>query len=166
MTRTPRSAAQRAWRALAATLDAWRQRSRLREELAALDDRTLRDLGIDRSEWQSVLAESSGDAEATRRRIAPRPRSAEPGRVVLATWVPRPLRMRWTSAAAALLAAVSLGGCSGSPGAALAETVVQRPVPAAAAEAGAAEAGAADAVYLPSQFPPPAGPIEPLPAQF
>jgi uncharacterized protein YjiS (DUF1127 family) len=40
-----------------------------RRELAALDARTLADLGIDRSEIDSVLGEHVGALEATRRRI-------------------------------------------------------------------------------------------------
>ena len=40
-----------------------------RRELAALDARALADLGIDRSEIDSVLGEHAGALEATRRRI-------------------------------------------------------------------------------------------------
>ena len=69
MTRTPRGPAQRAWRALAGTVGIWRQQSRARKELALLDDQALRDLGLCRSEWHSILAESSGKVEATRRRV-------------------------------------------------------------------------------------------------
>lgn len=161
MTRTPHLAAQTARHALAGTVAAWRQRARLRRDLASLDDRTLRDLGFDRSEWQSALAESSGDAEATRRRIAPRLPSTEPGQAVAAPWRPRPLPLFCTSAAAALVAAVSLAGCGGSPGAPLAEAVAHRQTLAAPAKA-----RPADDIYLPSRFPPPDGPIEPLPAQL
>lgn len=39
--------------------------------LRELDDRTLRDLGFDRSELTSIAAEASGRAERTRSRLAP-----------------------------------------------------------------------------------------------
>jgi uncharacterized protein YjiS (DUF1127 family) len=52
---------------------AWIARMRVqaaqRRELAALDARTLADLGIDRSEIDSVWGEHIGAIEATRRRI-------------------------------------------------------------------------------------------------
>lgn len=43
-----------------------RQAARMCAELQAIDSRTLRDLGFDRSEIDSVVAEISGDAERTR----------------------------------------------------------------------------------------------------
>lgn len=43
-----------------------RQAARMRAELRAVDARALRDLGFDRSEIDSVVAEISGDAERTR----------------------------------------------------------------------------------------------------
>jgi len=56
--------------ALRNTAAAWkrsrRRRSRLRE-LESLDERMLRDIGVDRSELQSLVAELTGDAPATRR---------------------------------------------------------------------------------------------------
>lgn len=46
-----------------------RRRARSAGDLAELDARALRDLGLDRGELDSCLAEARGDAEATRRRI-------------------------------------------------------------------------------------------------
>ena len=43
-----------------------RQAARMSAELRRLDARTLRDLGFDRSEIDSVVAEITGDAECTR----------------------------------------------------------------------------------------------------
>ena len=57
--------AQRAWAA-------WRQWRAAREvyaSLSDLDDRTLHDLGIDRSELTSVAREASGQAEYTRAHV-------------------------------------------------------------------------------------------------
>jgi uncharacterized protein YjiS (DUF1127 family) len=45
------------------------QRAAQRRELAALGDRALHDLGIDRTEIDSVLAESEGSAPWTRVRV-------------------------------------------------------------------------------------------------
>lgn len=72
------SAPANPWRTLAAAVAAWRQRARQRAEFASLDDRTLRDLGLDRSEQSSILAESAGVTEATRRRVTARPPVARP----------------------------------------------------------------------------------------
>ena len=47
-----------------------RRRARARAELAALDEHALRDLGLERSELDSYLAESLHHAESTRRRTA------------------------------------------------------------------------------------------------
>ena len=50
----------------------WSRRRLARQTLHALqtlDSRTLRDLGLDRSETVSVVAELSGDAEVTRARL-------------------------------------------------------------------------------------------------
>jgi len=46
-----------------------RRRARGRRELAQLDSHALRDIGLDRGEIDSYLAEAMGDAESTRRRI-------------------------------------------------------------------------------------------------
>ena len=43
-----------------------RARARAREELDTLDEHALRDLGLNRSEFDSVLAEAWHEAEATR----------------------------------------------------------------------------------------------------
>jgi uncharacterized protein YjiS (DUF1127 family) len=51
------------WRAAA-------QRTRHQRAVGLLDDATLRDLGLRRSEIGSVLAEAAGEAELTRQRIA------------------------------------------------------------------------------------------------
>jgi len=47
----------------------YRQQSALYETLSQLDDRTLHDLGFDRSEIRSVAAEWAGEAERTRVRV-------------------------------------------------------------------------------------------------
>ena len=46
-----------------------RQASAVSDALGQLDDRTLRDLGFDRSEMRSVAAEFAGEAETTRLRV-------------------------------------------------------------------------------------------------
>ena len=152
-----RSAPRKPWRTLARTFGEWRRRARQRAELTSLDDRTLRDLGLDRSELSSILAEGCGASEVTRRRIVPL-RAAAPlaGPV---PWKTPPAGDRWASAEAALLAALVVGGCGGRPSTA--------PVTPAAQQPTAAPAGrSADDVYLPGRFPPPSGPVEPLPPQF
>ena len=59
---------------LLAAYAAMRRRARAREELDALDGHALRDLGVQRSEFDSYLAESLLHVEATRVRSgAPRP---------------------------------------------------------------------------------------------
>lgn len=151
------SASMNPERRLASAVADWRRRARQRAELASLDDRTLRDLGLDRSELSSILAEGCGASEATRRRIVPlKPVVPLAGPVRLQT---RPAGVRWASAAAALLAGLGLGGCGGRPSTA--------PVAAAARQPTTLQADrSADAIYLPGRFPPPSGPVEPLPPQF
>jgi uncharacterized protein YjiS (DUF1127 family) len=61
--------ARRAARRMADWVEARRRASRSIRQLRELDSRTLRDLGLSRSELWSVVAEAEGDAEATRRRI-------------------------------------------------------------------------------------------------
>jgi uncharacterized protein YjiS (DUF1127 family) len=46
------------------------RRSREQRALSLLDDATLRDIGMRRSEIGSILAEAAGDAEMTRLRVA------------------------------------------------------------------------------------------------
>jgi uncharacterized protein YjiS (DUF1127 family) len=57
------AAAVQAWRA-------WRKLQRERREFERLDERTLRDLGVSRSEFESCRDESRGRVELTRTRIA------------------------------------------------------------------------------------------------
>ena len=52
-----------------------RRASAAREALRQLDDRTLHDLGIDRSEIASIAAESAGAAEQSRTQVVRGPRS-------------------------------------------------------------------------------------------
>ena len=59
-----------AWQHLAEAVARWRLEPRQRGELELLDASALRDLGLHRSEYRSYLAESSGTAESTRRRLA------------------------------------------------------------------------------------------------
>jgi len=51
--------------------DAWRHAA-ARREFEALDDATLRDLGMRRSEYDSYWAETHGLAEHTRKRVSGR----------------------------------------------------------------------------------------------
>ena len=55
-------------RELAAAWHRWRRRRAALQELQALDDRMLRDIGIWRAEIDSVAAELAGDAPPTRLR--------------------------------------------------------------------------------------------------
>jgi hypothetical protein len=48
---------------------AWRH-GLARRQMIDIDDRTLRDLGVHRSEIASYFAEASGDSAPTRRRVA------------------------------------------------------------------------------------------------
>lgn len=50
----------------ARALAAWWRAAREREQFAALDARTLRDIGMSRSEYDSYMAEAQGRAELTR----------------------------------------------------------------------------------------------------
>ena len=56
-------------RAVDAVAGAWHRR-RLLRELEAIDDRTLRDIGVQRAELGSLVAELTGAAPLTRRRVA------------------------------------------------------------------------------------------------
>ena len=64
------TALRAAWRAITGAFAPWRRTRWQTLELDWLDERTLRDLGLDRSECASYLAESSGIAAPTRRRVA------------------------------------------------------------------------------------------------
>jgi uncharacterized protein YjiS (DUF1127 family) len=57
---------QHAFRTLGAAFSEWRERERAMSELAALDDRTLADIGIRRTDIPFVLAQAN-DAEAAER---------------------------------------------------------------------------------------------------
>jgi uncharacterized protein YjiS (DUF1127 family) len=59
-----------AWHGITDAFTRWRRAQRQQCEGEWLDERTLRDLGLDRSECTSYLAESSGIAAPTRRRVA------------------------------------------------------------------------------------------------
>ena len=59
-----------AWQHLAVAVTRSRLELRQRRELELLDANALRDLGLHRSELASYLAECSGTAESTRRRLA------------------------------------------------------------------------------------------------
>lgn len=58
-------------RALLRLVARWRRERRRFDDLRHLDERTLRDLGITRSELPSVAAELAGRAGPSRRRIEP-----------------------------------------------------------------------------------------------
>ena len=58
-----------ALRATAQAIGAWRRRAAARRQLEALDERSLRDLGLCRSELDSCWAEARGDVERTRLRV-------------------------------------------------------------------------------------------------
>lgn len=59
-------------RRLAARFNEARRRRAALRELAGLDDRTLRDMGLTRSELDSAVAESMGKAPRTRLCVPPR----------------------------------------------------------------------------------------------
>lgn len=63
---------------LAQSFSSWRSRRAQERALQALDDRTLADIGLGRTEIGSVVAEANGLAERTRRRF------------LTPTWAPRP----------------------------------------------------------------------------
>jgi len=63
----------RPFRRLAAAIERVRRDLRERRELEMLDGNALRDLGLHRSEYGSYLAEASGAANPTRRRIGGHP---------------------------------------------------------------------------------------------
>jgi uncharacterized protein YjiS (DUF1127 family) len=61
---------QATWRHVIESIARLRVRRRQRLELASLDSRALRDLGLSRSELASYAMERAGAADATRRRLA------------------------------------------------------------------------------------------------
>ena len=68
------STLKRLWKVAARFIAAWENQRRRRAEhemLARLDAATLRDLGIDRCEIESFIAESNGSSFLTRRRVVP-----------------------------------------------------------------------------------------------
>jgi uncharacterized protein YjiS (DUF1127 family) len=67
------STLQSVWHELAG---AWRHAA-ARREFERVDDETLRDLGISRSEFDSYWAETHGEAEPTRRRVTRRQRRSD-----------------------------------------------------------------------------------------
>lgn len=58
------------WQRLVKAIRRWRRELQERRELELLDGNALRDLGLHRSEYLSYLAEASGAADQTRRRIS------------------------------------------------------------------------------------------------
>jgi uncharacterized protein YjiS (DUF1127 family) len=59
-----------AWQGITDALARWRLAQSQTRRCEVLDEHALRDLALDRSECGSYLAESSGKAESTRRRLA------------------------------------------------------------------------------------------------
>ena len=57
------------WQRFVKAVRRWRRELQARRELELLDASTLRDLGLHRSEYLSYLAEASGAADQTRRRV-------------------------------------------------------------------------------------------------
>jgi len=57
------------WQYFVKAVRRWRRELQARRELEQLDASALRDLGLHRSEYLSYLAEASGAADQTRRRV-------------------------------------------------------------------------------------------------
>ena len=69
-THTHRFDTAAAWRSVTEAFARWRLAQWQSRGCEPLDAHALRDLGLDRSECGSYLAESAGRVEATRRRVA------------------------------------------------------------------------------------------------
>ena len=149
--------AARAREALAALRRRWRERRPRAADVTALsglDAATLRDLGLSRSELESVACEAEGAVEPTRRRIARRPDAAprdgprSRGSAPRRPWV----RSAWPAGLLIAAAAASLQPAAPE---------LDGPAPAASAP----DTGAA---YLPAQFAAQeaAAPVAPQPETF
>lgn len=135
------------------------------DTLDRLDDRALRDLGLDRSELSSLRAECDGTAPPTRRRVVrlasevAATRAHQRARQSVGTtlaWIRRLVTVAAAVIAAAAASAVVRGTRHATDAVAAPPCCVGGPQ----------RGSAADATYFPSQFAPPSGEIEPLPSQF
>ena len=85
---------QHAFRQLGASINEWRERERALNELSALDDRTLADIGLRRTDIPFVVKGTAGHAQEAGRAAPARPSSggehqrgsAAPGRLTPASF--------------------------------------------------------------------------------